>query len=276
MEIEDVLAHGGWRLVDPRPAARENPDTFEMPTAEELAGMQPGSTIRAMFEMTTIVDQSSDGESPYDARGRPVLILGTERMWLVVLGRTDEGFLAVLDNQPLATHTRLRMGVRLNIPATHVIATDDGPPDLDEYLAELDELFPPVDEVAATEPQDPDAAPNVYPEWAASCSESEVLPHPPGVFSNMLVAKDLGPDHDVVYGGRFEPIPERWDNGWVVWASYDDMEHAASEVGFEIVRTQEVHRRCPAAWRFLALPPGWGFTVPSGADGEAYPIEIED
>ena len=34
--LDAVLAHGGWLLIDPRPVAAAHPDTFEMPTPEEL------------------------------------------------------------------------------------------------------------------------------------------------------------------------------------------------------------------------------------------------
>ncbi len=47
--LAEVLARGGWALLDPRPTAAAHPDTFEMPTAAELAALRPGHQVRAMF-----------------------------------------------------------------------------------------------------------------------------------------------------------------------------------------------------------------------------------
>jgi hypothetical protein len=277
-DVATLLAHGGWSLVDPRPTALAHPDTFEMPTPDELAVLRPGSLVKAMFRCVTIADEVTDGLAPYDAAGRPQLVSSVERMWLVVVeasGAAEGAIECVLDNLPFSTHCALVPGTGLTLPLSHVIATDPQPrDDTEEFLLRLAEEFG-ADAARATDPVDPTALPRVHPDQQRRCAEAGVPPHPPAVFGSMLVASDLGPDDFPLFGGRFDPEPERSDVGWVVWARHADMEQAQEVAGFRVVTVQEVHRLAPAAWPWLALPPRWGFTADAGG-GEAYPIEIED
>jgi hypothetical protein len=277
-DVATLLTHGGWSLVDPRPTALAHPDTFEMPTPDELAVLRPGSLVKAMFRCVTIADEVTDGLAPYDAAGRPQLVSSVERMWLVVVeasGAAEGAIECVLDNLPFSTHCALVPGTGLTLPLSHVIATDPQPrDDTEEFLLRLAEEFG-ADAARATDPVDPTALPRVHPDQQRRCAEAGVPPHPPAVFGSMLVASDLGPDDFPLFGGRFDPEPERSDVGWVVWARHADMEQAQEVAGFRVVTVQEAHRLAPAAWPWLALPPRWGFTADAGG-GEAYPIEIGD
>jgi hypothetical protein len=79
-----LLAHGGWALVDPRPIQAANPTTFLLPAPDELATVQQGHTIRALFEIAELADHSIDGQSPWNTDGTPNLVVLAERMWLWV------------------------------------------------------------------------------------------------------------------------------------------------------------------------------------------------
>lgn len=277
-DVATLLTHGGWALVDPRPTALAHPDTFEMPTPDELASLRPGSLVKAMFRCVTIADGTTDGLSPYDDAGRPRLVPFVERMWLTVVeapGTADGDVECVLDNMPFSTHCALVPGTGITVPADPLIATGapaDG--DLQAYLATLAGEFG-AEAARATDPVDPTSLPRVHPDQQQRCAEAGVPPHPPAMFGAMLVASDLGPDDFPLFGGRFDPEPERSDVGWVVWARHRDMEEAQQVAGFRVVTVQEAHRIAPAAWPWLALPPRWGFTADAHG-GEAYPIDIEE
>lgn len=275
--LGDLLARGGWELVDPRPTAAENPDTFELPSTEDLAALRPGSQVRAMFALATIADVARDGLAPYDDEGRPVLVTQVERMWLVVTGISDGVVDAVLQNQPYATHTRLTVNDRLQVPLTHLIATDAPIEDHDGFLAfvarwEADPQFPAE---PPTAPVDPLAAPRIRGDQQAVCERAGARPEPAWPFGAALLARNVTPESAVLHGARFDPQPDRQDTGWVFFADSADFEEVATTVGFDVVRLQEVHRAHPAAWPYIALPAGWGFTLADGAD-DVYQVEIED
>ena len=97
-ELTELLARGGWRINDPRPTAAAHPDTFELPTPEQLAALGPGSLVRARFDLVTMADVSRDRIPPYDEEGRPVLVVHGERMWLVVTGVADGVADCILEN----------------------------------------------------------------------------------------------------------------------------------------------------------------------------------
>ena len=249
-----------------------------MPTPDELAALRPGSLVKAMFRCVTIADEVTDGLAPYDAAGRPRLVTTVERMWLVVVEAPPPAggdVECVLDNLPHATHCALVPGTGITVPADHLIATDPEPrDDTEAFLLRLAEDFG-AEAARATDPVDPTALPRVHPAQQRRCADAGVRPHPPAVFGSMLVAADLGPDDFPLFGGRFDPVPERSDVGWVLWARHRDLEEAQAVAGFRVVTVQEAHRLVPAAWPWLSLPPGWGFTADAHG-GEAYPIDIED
>lgn len=276
-DLGDLLARGGWELVDPRPVAAEHPDTFELPTAEVLAGLVPGSQVRAMFRLATIADLARDGLPPYDEQGRPVLVTQVERMWLIVTGVTDAMVFAVLENQPHATHTRLTVNDRVQVPLSHLIATDAPITDLDGFLGFLArwESDPEFRADGSTAPVDPLADPRIQGAQRAVCERAGVRPEPAWPFGGALLARNVTPDSAVVHGARFPPRPDRQDTGWVFFADSADFEEVANTVGFDVVRLQEVHRAHPAAWPYVALPAGWGFTLADGGD-DVYQVEIED
>lgn len=76
--------YGRVVICDPRPLALQNPYTFRLPTAEEVAHLAPGHTVKLIFES---VPEGRD----YKA----------ERMWVTITHRDGARFLGRLDNLPL-------------------------------------------------------------------------------------------------------------------------------------------------------------------------------
>jgi hypothetical protein len=76
--------YGRVMIADPRPMARENPYTFQLPTAEEIAHLAPGHSVKLIF-------RSLPEGADYAA----------ERMWVTITHRDGEKFLGDLDNEPL-------------------------------------------------------------------------------------------------------------------------------------------------------------------------------
>lgn len=274
--MQALLARGGWELLDPRPSAAEHPDTFELPSAADLAGLVPGSQIRAMFRLATIADLARDDRPPYDGQGHPVLVTHVERMWAVVTGVGADDVECVLDNQPYATHTSLTLFDRLRLPLTHLIATDRPRRDLAGHLAFVERMAAEDERPAAQDtPVDPDAPPRVRGDQRETCARVGVRPEPAWPFGGALLARDVTPDAALLHGARFPPRPERRDTGWVFFAGDGDFEAVAASVGFDVVMVQDAARAHPAIGPRTALPPGWGFTVGEDVD-DVYPVEITD
>jgi hypothetical protein len=93
----------GISLEDPRPIAASAPYTYFMPWPEELAALEPGDGVKAIFHETA-------GGRDYDG----------ERMWVLV-ERVENGFVVgKLDNEPYDMPS-IRLGDLVRIPLTHVI-----------------------------------------------------------------------------------------------------------------------------------------------------------
>lgn len=94
----------GIALEDPRPIAAGAPYTYAMPWPQELAALEPGDAVQAIFRET--------------AGGRRY---GAERMW-VTIERIEEGFvLGRLDNEPCDMPS-IRLGDPVRLPLSHVIS----------------------------------------------------------------------------------------------------------------------------------------------------------
>lgn len=275
--LTTVLAHGGWLVVDPRPIAAAHPDTFELPTPDELAAIRPGTAVRAIVALADQADHVRDSLAPYDEAGRPQLVVANERMWFVVLERDELAVETLLDSQPLATHTRLGKATRVRLPLTHLIALDEGPDDLPGYLSWIADLgFRPVPESAAAVPEDPHRPPTLRPSEQAISQRFGVAAERPWLFARCLVADDVSDSAaPPLYGARFAPQSDRGDCGWTIWASDADLESVSTTVGFSTITVQELAERRGDVLPYLVLPPGWGFTLAPGHE-EAYPIDLED
>lgn len=272
--IAALLGRGGWEVLDPRPIAAAHPDTFEMPTPGELAALAPASVVRAMFRTATIADVARDRLAPYGDDGRPTIVTITERMWSVVTGADGDVLECVLTNRPFATHTSLLPHDRLRIPRSHVIAADTPLPDYPRFLEFLAQWESDPDGLGhdPARPVPPDAPPRMRRDQRAVCERVGARPEPPAPFGRVLLANDVTPDTPLVHGARFEPNPDRGDCGWIFFGEQLDIGEVARAVGFRVAMLQDAQQRHPRIWPYVALPPGWGFTVATDGD-DVYPVQ---
>lgn len=105
----------GIALNDPRPIAAEAPYSFYLPLPQELAALEPGDMIQAIFRETA-------GGRKYEA----------ERMWVTVETIADGHVSGRLCNTPFDMPS-LKLDDWLRIPLTHVITVQfqEGKPLLD-------------------------------------------------------------------------------------------------------------------------------------------------
>lgn len=271
--VEDLIAHGGWLIGDAQARHTANPESFWLPSTDQLAQLVPGTTARLIFQIADQADPVVDGVDPYDADGYPNLVVAHERMWVWVESAnnagTDPTLVGVLMNMPIATHSRLVPGARVRFRPRDVIDVD-----LEPEAAMEDELrwmtehgLPLLDEDFVASPEDPLRNPTIAPSQAEICERYGVRPQRPSPtpFVRCLVGRSLADGVWPVFGGRSRPKPERSDSGWIIWAVHSDMQAAANADGFEVVPVTEVKARSEVAWRYLALPPGWAFVL--GPDG---------
>lgn len=103
--MSDVTVLPGVIVRDPRPDATRAPYTFFLPFEVELAALQPGDGIKAIFAQTK-------GETQYEA----------ERMWVLIEDIEDGVITGTLDNEP-CDMPLLPVGSRVRIPLSHAIST---------------------------------------------------------------------------------------------------------------------------------------------------------
>jgi hypothetical protein len=96
-----------WMLGDGIERNAEYPDTFEIPTAEDIAELAPGDTVKLMFE--------AKGKRTYLKDG----CVG-ERMWVKVTEVRGDKFVGELDNYPVVWN-RLVAGDRIEFERKHII-----------------------------------------------------------------------------------------------------------------------------------------------------------
>lgn len=105
----------GIALNDPRPIAAEAPYSFFLPLPQELAALEPGDMVQAIFRETA-------GNRTYSA----------ERMWVLVEAVDGSFVSGTLENTPFDMPS-FTLGDWLRIPLTHVITVKfrEGKPPLD-------------------------------------------------------------------------------------------------------------------------------------------------
>lgn len=97
-----VTERVSYILEDGEQQREEFPDTFWIPPAEKRKSLQKDQIVKLLFRITT------DDETQ------------TERMWVLVEKKTDEGYLGVLDNDPYCTD-EMKAGLEVRFQPRHVI-----------------------------------------------------------------------------------------------------------------------------------------------------------
>jgi len=103
--MSDIEILPGVVVRDPRPDAARAPYTFFLPFEAELAALEPGDGIKAIFAQT-------EGEARYEA----------ERMWVLIEALEDGIATGTLENEP-CDMPLLPIGSRVTIPLSHAIGT---------------------------------------------------------------------------------------------------------------------------------------------------------
>ena len=90
-------------------------------------------------------------------------------------------------------------------------------------------------------------------------------------FAGALIAPSLDYENAwPIFGVRFAPVRERGDCGWSIWTAEPDMEVVAATEGMRVVNFGELRTIRPACWPYLALPPGWVFTLQADGTHDVY------
>jgi uncharacterized protein YegJ (DUF2314 family) len=102
------LDNDGWELISAEDRNATHPDTFQIPAREKRESLAPGDAARLLFDIETREE------------GR-VVDRGVDRMWVIVKGRTEGGYIGVLDNDPgAAENLRLREGDNITFGPEHI------------------------------------------------------------------------------------------------------------------------------------------------------------
>jgi uncharacterized protein YegJ (DUF2314 family) len=98
-----TLDADGWRLESGLERHAEAPDTFELPDEAIRSRLVPGCEAKLIFTLR------GDTETQ------------VERMWVRIIGYTDDGYVGVLDNEPRMPDAPLALGERVEFGPDHVI-----------------------------------------------------------------------------------------------------------------------------------------------------------
>ena len=98
-----VAAGVSYVLEDGEESNRAYPETFEIPSKEARDSLKAGQIVKLMFRIT------ADGKTQ------------TERMWVVVKAKEQNGYRGILDNDPTCTE-KMKSGLEVNFQPRHVIS----------------------------------------------------------------------------------------------------------------------------------------------------------
>jgi len=104
----------GYKLVDPRPIAKEAPYTYFLPGPERMAALKPGDKIYVNFEA---VPKRQKWDS--------------ERMWVVITAIDGERITGTLDSQP-DDLPALKLGDTVDVLSLHVVAVAFADPGMED------------------------------------------------------------------------------------------------------------------------------------------------
>jgi hypothetical protein len=113
--VRPTLEADGWVLVSAEERHAAHPGTFQIPPRSDRDALVRGVAAKLLFHIET-----KDAGSVIDR--------GIDRMWVIVMTVTPEGYLGVLDNDPgYAEGLNLRAGDIIAFGPEHVAAIDHPP-----------------------------------------------------------------------------------------------------------------------------------------------------
>ncbi|MVN85480.1 hypothetical protein GO986_01710 [Deinococcus sp. HMF7620] len=104
-----ALDRDSFELVSAEQKHQASPATFWLPPEAERQNLQRGQAAKLLFD---ILVQTETGAHE----------IGTERMWVIVAGRTSTGYIGILDSQPASTRPDhyLVFGAEVPFQAEHI------------------------------------------------------------------------------------------------------------------------------------------------------------
>ena len=106
------LKTDGWMLVSAEERHAANPATFQIPPRTDRETLVPGAAAKLLFHIET-------------KEAGQVIDRGVDRMWVIVMAVTPEGYLGVLDNDPGQSEgLNLHEGDAILFGPEHVAAID--------------------------------------------------------------------------------------------------------------------------------------------------------
>lgn len=115
--VRPSLEADGFVLVSAEERHAANPGTFEIPPRSDRDTLVRGLAAKLLFHIET-------------KEAERVIDRGIDRMWVIVMTVTPEGYLGVLDNDPgYAEGLNLREGDVIAFGPEHVAAIDHPPTD---------------------------------------------------------------------------------------------------------------------------------------------------
>ena len=116
-----TIAKNGWTLVSAEERALAYPERFQIPPLAERQSLSPGDAAKLLFDIET-------------KENGCVIDRGVDRMWVIIMARTESGYLGILDSDPrVAENLTLRQGDQVAFGSQHVIDTGRPPHD---YIVE--------------------------------------------------------------------------------------------------------------------------------------------
>ncbi len=113
-----------WQLRSGERSHREHPDKFWIPPLSQRRSLHRGQAARLIFDI-----EGTDKDGRVKVQG--------ERMWVIVAERVGEGYIGILDNQPVciepAQGVYLCFGAEIPFLPEHVIDIDDPPTEYVEW-----------------------------------------------------------------------------------------------------------------------------------------------
>jgi hypothetical protein len=105
----------GWCLEDGEARARKSPKTFQIPPRWVRKALEPGDFAQLIFRISLDNEDDDEAES-------------VERMWVIVRGRTSNGYMGMLNNQPatISENELFWEGTELPFEPHHVIDARKG------------------------------------------------------------------------------------------------------------------------------------------------------
>jgi hypothetical protein len=119
-----TLKQDFWELRSGEESHRKSPITFQIPSRDARANLRRGQAAKLIFEIEATDETGA-------------IVVGGERMWVIMTERVAEVYLGVLVDEPSldpSDDVYLREGAEIPFLPEHIIDIDDPP---DDFVAQV-------------------------------------------------------------------------------------------------------------------------------------------